>query len=447
MCDAGWHYCAACGWDLTTLVGDAEEERLQSVARASVGVTVLGRRNRYATAFPFGGADLLLTNARVLVGADASSVRLRTYNNRDYSASIVGYDLPSGVGVLKAEIPGAPRPEVALSPPATLESSWSVCYPIVLEDDVVRYLPVSLHRGQVTATDQTGTALVSFEDLLRTDHAIEDGCTGGPLIDARGRMAGMILGSPDAGITYVLPLEGLQSIVDALVRHQRPERPFFGLGLVSPDERRRSKFGIQSQPAHPLVAYLIPGSPALRAGVLPGDVLLAVGDEKVASVLEAGRRLLATGTGGDGITLTLQRGTVEVRVTVRSVKRPDRVLLDPIDELQETLEANLKEIASGPSAQQGLHVSDLVRGGRGEKGHFRNGDIIVSVEKKSVRTFQSLDDVIRTKFKEIFSEDGPADRQYASSYVVDLEIRAEGQDKVTREYVNLFPDFLAPPVF
>jgi len=166
--------------------------------------------------------------------------------------------------------------------------------------------------------------------------------------------------------------------------------------------------------------------------------------------------------GAPGVPLTLRRGGGEQKVAIQPIERPERVLLDPIDELQETLEANLKEVSTGPGAQQGLLVADLVRGGRGEKDHFKNGDLIVSVEpvlslyatdarsagvKKSVRTFQAFDEIIRSQFKTLFSPDVSRDRQFGSSYIVYLEVRAEGQEKVTREYINMFPDFLAPPVY
>ena len=446
-CEAGWHYCVACGWDLTRLVGEAEETRLQAVARASVRVTVGGRPNRHATAFPFGGPGLLLTTARVLIAADETSVTLMTFNNREYPASIVGYDLPSGVGLLKAEIPGVPPTEIAPGAPSPPEPAWAVCYPVAFEDDVVQYLPVSLHRGQLTASGQTGTFFVSFENLLRTDHAIESGCSGGPLVDSRGRVAGMILGSPEDGLTYALPLEGLQSIVATLSRRARPERPFFGIGLVTPDDRRRLKFGIDSQASQPLIAYLIPGSPAAKAGVQSGDRLLAVGEEKVVTVWEAGRRLLAAAHGGPGVALTLARGGSERQVTVQPAKRPDRILLDPVDEIQESLEATLEEVSSGPGAQLGLRITDLARGGRGEKRRYRKGDVIVAVDGKSVKSLRAFADFIRMKFKEIFAEGAPTGREYASSYLVTLEVRTEKQEKVTRRYVNLFPDHLAPPVY
>ena len=447
LCDPAWHYCIACGWDMTRLIGEAEENRLQAIARAAMGVIVGGRRNRFSTAFPFGGSGLFLTNARFLIGADETKLRVRSYNNREYPASIVGYDLPSGVGVLKAAVPSVPPIQLAPAAPAPSEATWAVCFPILFEDDVVQYLPVSLHRGHLTATGQAGTFQVSFENLLRTDHSIEDGCSGGPLVDSRGRIAGMILGSPDDGITYALPLDGLQEIVASLDRHEQPVRPFFGIGLSSPDERRRAKFGLDSGSSQPVIAYLIPGSPSVQAGLRPGDLLLEVGGDKIATVWEAGKRLLAAPPGGAGVSLTVARGGAETRVTVKPVKRPERVMLDPIDELQETLEANLKEVATGAGGQQGLVVTDLVRGGRGEREHYKDGDIITAVDKKSVKTFLGFDETIRTKFKDMFADGSVSDRRFASSYFVTLEVRKEGDEKVTRDYINLFPDFLAPPVY
>ena len=250
-CDPGWHYCAACGWDLTRLAGESEERRLQDVAQATVRMVVGGRRNLHGTALPFGGPGLLLTNARLLIDADESRLRLYTFNNREYTASIVGYDLPSGVGLIKAEIPDASQVEAAPVPPGPQESAWAVCYPVSYDDDMVRFLPVSLHRGHVTATGQTGTSYVSFENLLRTDHSIEDGCNGGALVDAHGRFAGMILGSSDDGLTYALPLSGLEPIIAALLKKERPVRPYLGIGLVTPDDRRRAKFGLEQGSTRP----------------------------------------------------------------------------------------------------------------------------------------------------------------------------------------------------
>jgi S1-C subfamily serine protease len=446
-CDAAWNFCVACGWDLATLIDAAEEEQLQTIAGATVGVTVGGKRNRYSTAFPYAETGYYLTNARVLIGADSELLRVRTYKNREYKASIVGYDLPTGFGVIKVDQPDAPRIKAAPAPPAPPDAAWAVCYLIVLEGDVVRYLPVSLHRGRLTATGQAGTEFVSFENLLRTDHAIEDGCTGGPLVDSRGRIAGMILGGPEDGITFVAPLDVVPELLVHLAEGKAPPRPYFGIGLVMSDERRRVKFGLDGQTARPMIAYVIPDSPAAKAGVRAGDLLLAVGGEPIATIPAAGARLLAAKPGGPGPALTLQRAGRDQEIVLTVDPRPGRVLLEPVDELEEALQVNIKEVVDGPAAQRGLVIADVVRGGRGEKSLYRNGDAILEVDGKAVKNIQQFNTTVRGIFEKHFGNNNPGFERRLSSYVVELGIRTASGKRVTRNYINLFPDILAPPVY
>jgi S1-C subfamily serine protease len=446
LCDPAWHYCLRCGWDLTRLVGQAEEQRLQEIARSAMRLVVGGRPNRHGTAFPYAGG-YLVTNARHLVGAAEDRVKLLTWDNQEYLASIVGIDLPSGLAVLKPDQPRAADIPLAPASPVPPESTWAVCYPVVHEGDIVRLIPVSLHRGRLTAVSQSGRNYVSFEDLLRTDHAVEEGCSGGPLIDARGRLAGMILGKTDDGLTYALPLERLRPVLDALVKGERPKWPYYGIGLVPPDERRRKKFGFDAAVDHPVVGYLITGSPAAKAGVLPGDTVTAVAGKPVKTVWDAGSLLLESKPGGPAVRLTVQRAGAEKSFDVAPIERPPRVVLEPFDELEETLEANLRPASADGGKGHGLVVRDLVRGGRGETGLYHEGDVILSVASKSVDSAEELNKVIRTQVPEVFNDSPRQDRRFASSYLTRLEVRPEGKDKETREYLNLFPDILAPPVY
>lgn len=447
LADPEWHYCAACGWDLTTLVGAAEEARLQAMAQGTVRLVVGGRRNRHATAVPYGGPGLFLTNARVLVGADETRMKMLAFNNREIAVELVGYDLPSGIGLLRAANAGLPGVEAAPNPPANGDAAWAVCYPVEYEDEIVRFIPVSMHRGHITATGQTGTSMVSFEDLLRTDHSIEEGCAGGALVDARGRLAGMILGAQSDGLTYALPLGGLDPIIASLLKNERPARPYFGIGLTTQDDRRRAKFSLDAAASGPMLAFLIPGSPAEKAGAKPGDLLTAVNGQKVTGVRDAGALLLKAAPGGAGVELGLRRAGGDVKVAVPPITRPDRIMLEPIEELEETLELTIREVKDGGSGPQGLVVGDVVRGGRGEKERWRTGDQIVGVDDKSVKTARALNDLFRNKFKDIFGDKPPADRRYASSYSVVIEVHTVDGEKAYRRYVNLYPDFLAPPVF
>lgn len=470
-CDPGWRFCASCGWDLGILVGEDAQQRLEALTRSTVGVTVLkrrrdlsdvlsprdfqrarrylsgaiGRRKSWATAFPLGRPGIFVTSARVV--AQAEQVTLRTAGNLEYPARILATDPASGIGVIEAEVPGtAPlvRSRRDLSLP---EDLYAVCYPVASDEELVRYLPVSLHRGQATASGQSGTYMVPLENLVRTDHSLPQGCLGGPLIDLRGEVAGMILGSLDTGIAFGVPIGDVHGVVETLSKGTVPERPYFGIGVVAVDERRRARFRIEGTAAHPLVGYLIPGSPAEQSGVRPGDYLAAIEGERVATVSEAKSRLMRASPGGAAVTLTLLRGGQEVGVAVPPGIRPERILLDPVDELQESLETNLTEVVSGPTVQQGLRLTDLVRGGRGEKDDYKSGDIITAVEGKGVRRLETFRTVVRLAKAHVFGEVTEGGDKDFLTYFLSLEIRSADGEKGRRTYFNLFPESLAPPVY
>jgi S1-C subfamily serine protease len=454
---------------LQTLAGKAAEARLDAITRAVVRVVVLksaprleqifspkdynrirryvtwnpGHRKAFATAVPFLERGLFVTNARSLAWSD--SVQIVTDKNSEYPATVLGYDLASGIGVLRADVPGV-EPIAPAGDGGAPDAAWAVCYPVTFEGELVRYLPVSLHRGRVTGTGESGTYMASLENLLRSDHTIPQGCVGGALIDPRGALAGVVLGSPDSGITYAVPARDLASIVGKLARKEPLQRPYFGIGLVADDDRRRARFGISDAPSRPLVGFIVPGSPAAAAGILPGDFLVAVGGENVATVSAAGARLQTTSPGAPPVTLTLVRAGQEIQVLVTPATRPGRIILEPADELQEGLEVNLVEVSTGPTSQQGLRVANLVRGGRGEDDEFKDGDIIVAVNGKGVRRLDTFNQIVRSQNPHIFgaaAEDGDTFNMYRLS----LEVRAQGEDKEVREYFSRFPDILAPPVY
>jgi hypothetical protein len=131
---------------------------------------------------------------------------------------------------------------------------------------------------------------------------------------------------------------------------------------------------------------------------------------------------------------------------VQPTLRPARIILDPVDEIQESLEANLVEVVTGATSQQGLRITDLVRGGRGERGDYKEGDLIVAVNGTTLRRLDTFDKVIRSADAEVFrSADAGGDAR--NRYHIALGIRTVDGESVRRVYSNLFPDVLAPPVY
>lgn len=468
----GWRYCPACGWDHRILAGDAAGEHLAKVQQSVMGIVVLkdkvgfedflspeqaaqmrryisgggGQTKTFGTALPYGQDGLYVTSARIL--QRGKSVQLRNYQNHFFDAEIVAYDLPSGIGVVKADRINTGPQEANGLEQVTNERAWVICYPVASDEDLVRYLPASIHSGRLVDRGYFGTQLVAHENLLRTDHTLPDGCQGALLVDSLGTAAGIVLGSPDDGVTYVQPLNDVLPIIERLAKGEQVERPFYGMGLVAPDERHQARYDLPPGTRRPVVAYLIGGSPALAAGVRGGDILLAIDGEEVVDVPSAGSLLLSRGPGMAPVALTVRRGGAQLDFMVRPTARSARVLLDPIDEIMETLQANLREVKTGKSSGHGLRVEQLLRGGRGEKLGFRDGDVIRKVERKSVRDFAAFNRVISEENPDMFSDRQEEQRQSSRSvYILTLEVRNIDGEVRNQAYISLFPELFAPPVY
>lgn len=474
VAESGWRHCPACGWDHLALAGDAAGERLEKIQSSAMGVVVLkdkrgveavlspkqladyrryrwstgegGQRKVFGSALPYGEDGLYVTSARIL--HRGKSVQLRNFKNHFISAEIVGYDLPSGIGLLKAPLFNLDPPRPADKKYDADERAWVVCFPVAAGEDLVRYLPASIHSGRLVDQGYFGTQLVSHENLLRTDHTLPQGCLGSLLVDSLGMTAGVVLGTPDDGITYSQPVRDVIPIIESLAKGEPIVRPYYGLGLVMPDERRRARFELPPDTKRPVVAFVVGGSPAGSAGARPGDVVTAIDGEEIVDVVQAGALLLGHTPGGPAVSVAVQRGGSPVELMIRPETRGAQVLLDPVDELQEALQTNLVEVKTGKSKLHGLRLDHLVRGGRGENAGWREGDTIRRVSDDSVREFETFNRIARKENRDMFSNEAERlGRPARSTYIFELEVYTAEGETDERWYWNLFPEVLAPPVY
>jgi S1-C subfamily serine protease len=473
--DADWRYCALCGWDLSILAGSEAGDLLSAIGRATVGViavhedpglrellppqmrkyiTQLDRRVKggparhkvFGTAFPISATGVFLTTSNLL--DNVGEVSVRTFDNRLHPATVLAFDPASGLGALRADTTGAALIETAPdgAPP---ESGWVFCYPVAIEEGVARHLPLSIHAGRVTATGHSGRFVAAFEDLWRTDQAVPHGCEGGLFVDARGRAGGIVVEGKEAGLTWIQALGPLRRATEALARGAIPDWPFYGFGLVAVDDLRRRRFGLTADESHPVVQFLIPDTPAQAAGLQPGDVLTAVDGEAIDSLTAATRFLTRASSGGPAVRLTVLRRGVVQEFAVVPARRPANIMLDPVDELAEGLEATLEEVTTGPTSRQGLRIVALAAGGRGAEEGYAVGDVILAVDSKRIRTFVTFSRAVRDENRHLFPDRELAVEKHrrASTYFLGLDVRPAAGADDSRLYVNYFPDRLTAPVY
>jgi serine protease Do/serine protease DegQ len=220
----------------------------------------------------------ILTNAHVVDHATSITVTLQ--DGRNLKARIVGADPPSDIAVVK--VAARRLTQIRLGDSGKL----------AVGDFVVAIgnpfgLPHSVTSGIVSGLKRSGFSPDDYEDYIQTDASINPGNSGGALVDLRGSLVGIntaiLSGSGDnIGIGFAIPVNTARRVMRQLIEYGAVERGQLGLSVyaVTPEVARSLGLG---EAAGGLVAQVIPGSPAEKAGIRAGDVVTAVEGHSVES--------------------------------------------------------------------------------------------------------------------------------------------------------------------
>ena len=261
----------------------------------------------------------ILTNYHVIEAADAIEVRLR--DGRRAAAKLVGADPESDLAVLKIDLPDLPA--IAFDPD-----------PSVRVGDVVLAIGNPFGVGQTTtqgivsAVGRNRLGLNTYEDFIQTDAAINPGNSGGALIDTRGELVGINTAiysetGGSLGIGFGIPAAAAHHILDEILAHGRVRRGWLGLEPqdITPDLARA--FGLKDTRGA-IVARILPGGPAARAGVRVGDVIRSLDGQPVEDAYDLVNRLAPLPTDSTARLALLRQGrtlTLDVKVGVRPPAR------------------------------------------------------------------------------------------------------------------------------
>ncbi|HEU5424268.1 MAG TPA: trypsin-like peptidase domain-containing protein, partial [Nitrolancea sp.] len=186
----------------------------------------------------------------------------------------------------------------------------------------------TVSAGVVSALGRSMRAMSGrlIDDVIQTDAALNPGNSGGPLVNSRGEVVGvntaMIMGAQ--GISFAIAINTATFIAGRLIRDGRIQRALIGIGgQTAPIHRRIARFYHVPVETGVLVTTVEPGSPAERAGIQAGDVIVALGEEPVASV-DALHKLLTDQRVGVSVPLTVIRHTEQLEIAVVPEAAPGR---------------------------------------------------------------------------------------------------------------------------
>lgn len=291
-------------------LSDAIADRAAAVAPLLAAIH--GPRDRVLTGTLW-RADTVVTSEQALHAADGYALELADGSRRE--ATLAGRDPTTNTAVLRLAEPAAAP---ALPEPAAVPRLGALVLAFGAgpqSGPSVRF--TSVREAGCAWTSQSGGRIAARIVLdMRASRAEE----GGPVIDAHGHLVGMACAGP-RGRALVIPHATLAPAVDALLAHGRVVRGWLGVGLqpVLVPESLRTPTG---QCAGLMVVSLAPGGPAERGGVLPGDILLALGDVALTQSRSI-RAALTPDRVGSTLPLRLLRAGAVTTCDVVIIARPE----------------------------------------------------------------------------------------------------------------------------
>jgi len=260
----------------------------------------------------------LVTNYHVV--ADAAEIRLQLADGRIAEPSIVGFDAETDLALLKVDVGELPAIPLGRSEQLRIGD-------VVLAIGSPYGLTRTVTQGIVSATGRGLLQLMTFENFIQTDAAINEGNSGGALVNSLGQLVGINTAvlAQDAGtegISFAIPVDLVRGVVDAIKRDGRVIRGWVGL---EPDELTPAESeGLGLDPDVGIVLNrVIDGGPAASAGLKPGDVLLTINGEAIRSRQQA--LLLVAGLEpGEDVEINGWRDGQRFRATLTVAERPGR---------------------------------------------------------------------------------------------------------------------------
>ena len=265
----------------------------------------------------------VLTNHHVIRGADQIQVALR--DGRETLAEVVGTDPESDLAVLRIELDALPVIELTDTTRIAIgDVSLAIGNPFGVGQTVT--------MGIISATGRSHLGLNAYEDFIQTDAAINPGNSGGALVNAEGALIGINTAifsrsGGSQGIGFAIPANLARDILEELVVKGRVIRGWMGIEAQELNQELAASFGLET-PVGVVIAGVVPDGPGDRAGLQPGDVLLAVDGEPVLDPRQTMSDIAAVEP-GTRLPLTVVRGGERREVTIELGERPTPQLPRP----------------------------------------------------------------------------------------------------------------------
>jgi len=333
----------------------------------------------------------IVTNNHVIKDAEEISVRLTDFE--EFEAKIVGRDPKTDVALIKIK-PGKKLPFATFGDSAKLRvGEWVIAIgnPFGFENTVT--------AGIVSAKGRNiGNS--PYENFIQTDASINMGNSGGPLFNMEGKLVGInsAIYSRDGGnigLGFAIPANMVHNVVEQLKKHGKVIRGWLGVMVQHVNADLAKEFGLD-RPKGALVGEVIKGSPAEKAGIKQGDIIVRFMDHEIKQMSELPAIVAQTPVGTRARVVVIRKGK-EKTLTVK-IGRLKEEMLDSGDseatetskDLGITVQEITPEIAKSMNLKddKGLVITDVTPGSPAYDARITPGEVILQVNQHDVKTLE-----------------------------------------------------------
>lgn len=335
----------------------------------------------------------ILTNHHVIDGAQTVTVRLS--DRQEYTAQIIGSDPRTDVALLKVEARNLPTVKAGNSDDLKV-GEWVLAIGAPFGLDYTVTAGIVSAKGRNLPDD-------SYVPFIQTDVAINPGNSGGPLINMQGEVVGInaqiyTRSGGFMGLSFAIPIEIAMNVVEQLKSTGKVERGFLGVQVQEVTAELARSFNMD-KPMGALVAQAYPNTPAEKAGIQSGDIILRFDGKTIEKSADLPPIVGATSLDKTVSVVILRQGKqMTLRVKLEALSEAEKAEAEQqgiaqSERLQATLEELTAEQLKNLNLPFGVGVAE-VGDGLARKHGIMPGDVIVSINFQPVRQAKDVDAVL-----------------------------------------------------
>ncbi len=327
--------------------------------------------------FIFDKEGYILTNEHVV--HEAKNIKVTMLDGSEYDAKYIGGDEELDIAIIKIDPKGKKLPVLEMGDSDKIEiGEWAIAIgnPLGFQHTVTVGVVSALHR-KIPKPDNSGY----YTNLIQTDAAINPGNSGGPLLNIHGQVIGIntaIINPTQAvNIGFAIPINTAKRFINSLIKTGKAEKAYLGVRIVTVTMDHVKALGLKVN-SGALVTEVIKDSPADKAGIKVGDVIVKVNDQKVSSAAEL-VSIIHSYTPGDKVKIVVNRKgkelTFEVKLGKYSEKGEKKVAKVFMGITVDEIQPGDREQYSIPSEIKGV----IVRSVKANAFGIQPGDVIVKI--------------------------------------------------------------------